>query len=275
MPIVSEREIDTFQRDGVIVLRQVFEQRWLEQLAAGSESCRLNPSSRSNIYVNDVQSDQRFFFDARTIGEIEEYDRVILNSPMAEAAGRLMESTCAIPFYVTIFQRSPGTQSRTPWHQDQPSWSAEGDQGCSIWASLDSVPVETALEFVRGSHQWKTRYSRAQFFQTEYEDDKQSGLQPFPDIEGHRNDYDIAAWALEPGDCVVFHGMTAHGGSGNLPENLGRRAISVQWLGDDARHRLVPGGDDPNISVEVAKYGVKPGDSLVCEICPIAWRAEY
>ena len=271
MPVVTKRHIDAYQRDGAIVLRQFFDPHWLKELAAGSERCRLNPSQRSNFYVSDDQSDQHFFFDARIIGEIGEYDSVVMESPMAEAVGRLMKSNYVVPFYITVFQRAAGTQHKTPWHQDQPSWSAAGDQGCSVWTSLDSVPAETALEFVLGSHQWKNQYARARFFQTEYEDDKHPGYLPFPDIEGHRNNYDIAAWALEPGDCVIFHGMTAHGGSGNLPPNLGRKAISFQWLGDDARHRVVPAGDDPKISIEVEKYGIRPGDPLVCEICPIAW----
>jgi len=274
VPTISEQQIENYQRDGVIVLRKYFAQPWLEALASGIERCRLEPSSRSKIYVDDEQSRGHFFFDARTVGEIDEFDHLMLASPMAGAAGRLMKSPYAIPFYLTVFARTPGTQHRTPWHQDQPSWSAEGEQACSIWMPLDAVPAETALEFVRGSHRWKTKYARDPFFQTRYVDDDSPDLQPFPDIEAHREGYDIVSWAMEPGDCVVFHGMLVHGGSGNLPANLGRRTVSVQWLGEDARYRVVPGGDDPNISAEVMKFGVKPGEPLVSDLCPIVWQAE-
>ena len=29
-------------------------------------------------------------------------------------------------------------------------------------------------------------------------------LEELPAIEGHRDDFDILGWALQPGDCVVF-----------------------------------------------------------------------
>ncbi len=137
--------------------------------------------------------------------------------------------------------------------------------------SLDEVPRETALEFVRGSHQWETEYQRPEFFHNHYEGDDCTSLSAFPDIEAHRDEYEILSWDMEPGDCVVFHGMTAHGGSGNLPPGLGRRSVSVQWLGDDARFRLIPGHDDPRISEELLRCGIKPGDPVISDMCPIAW----
>ena len=268
---LTAKQVETYQRNGVIVLRNFLSKENLESIEKGMRRCRDAPSARSKFLVDGSKGE--FFFDARTIGEIEEFDGVATDTGMAKAAGNLMKSQSAIPFYHTVFQRAAGTQHRTPWHQDQPSWSASGDQACSMWIPLDEVPQDTALEFVLGSHRWEQNYARAQFFQTEYEEGIPPGYEKFPDIEAEREKYDIAAWAMSPGDCAVFHGMMAHGGSGNLPENLGRRTISIQWLGDDARYRVVPGGDDPDISVDLAKYGVKPGDPLACDICPVAWQA--
>ena len=189
---------------------------------------------------------------------------------MAQTAAEIMGSTLAMPFYISVFVRSAGTKNRSPWHQDQKSWSIQGNQACSAWLSIDHVPKDTALEFVAGSHRWDTEYQMASFFDSVYEQDDPT-LPEFPDIQNHREDYDILSWEMAPGDCVFFHGMTAHGGSGDLPDGLGRRAVSVQWLGDDARFRLLPQGDDPSIAEEVLKHGVKPGEPLVCEMCPVAF----
>ena len=272
MPIVTREQIETYQKDGVIVLRQLFDQAMLDTVATGMTHCWQDPSSRGRAYEDENDPTAQFSYDARTVGEIEAYDRLMLASPMGEAAGRLMGSEKAIAFYISVFERSAGHQMRSPWHQDQPSWSAEGNQALSIWMSLDDVPKDTALEFVRGSHLWQTNYVRPTFFHSKYDDGDQRDYEVFPDIEANRADHDIVSWALEPGDCVVFHGMIAHGGSGNLPAGLGRRAVSVQWLGDDTRHRLPPGGDDPAISLEVAKHGTKLGDTMVSELCPVAWQ---
>ena len=178
---------------------------------------------------------------------------------MAQSAAEVMRSTLAIPYYISVFVRSAGTKNRSPWHQDQKSWSIQGNQACSAWLSIDHVPKDTALEFVAGSHRWENEYQMASFFNSVYEQEDPA-LPEFPDIQNHREDYDILSWEMAPGDCVFFHGMTAHGGSGDLPEGLGRRAVSVQWL-----------GDDPSIAEEVLRHGVKPGEPLVCEMCPVAF----
>ena len=269
---VTDDQILSYQRDGVVLLRKFFDTQWLEVLAEGIEENLRNPSKRTTTYVNDLTTNAHFFYDARVRGEISAYDQLMLDSPMAEAAARLMGSSRAILFYISVFVRSPGTPARTPWHQDQKSWSVAGNHACSIWMSLDAVPRETALEFIRGSHRWETEYQRPEFFHYRYEDDDdRTRLPAFPDVESHRDDYEILAWDMEPGDCLVFHGMTAHGGSGNLPSGLGRRTVSVQWLGDDTRFRLLPGGDDPRISEELLGHGIKPGDPVICDMCPIAW----
>ena len=269
--LVTDDQISSYQRDGVIMLKNIFDDRWLEILAEGIEGNLRHPSKRTTTYVNDPANNEHFFFDALILGEVGAYDKLMLNSPMAEAVAHLMGSSRAILYYISVFVRSPGTHTRTPWHQDQKSWSATGNQACSMWLSLDEVPRETALEFVRGSHRWGSEYQRPEFFQNHYEGDDCTNLSAFPDIEAHRDDYEILSWDMEPGDCVVFHGMTAHGGSGNLPPGLGRRSVSVQWLGDDARFRLIPGRDDPHISEDLLRHGIKPGDPMICDMCPVVW----
>lgn len=269
--LISQEQITRYREDGVVVLRNLFSEKWLDVVAEGIEQNLADPSRRTTNYVNDPARNAHFFYDAHLLGGVNGYDRLMLESPMAEAVARLMGSTQAILFYISVFVRATGTRNRTPWHQDQPSWSASGNHACSAWMSLDPVPAETALEFVRGSHRWPHDYERPDFFHFRYEGDDRSHKKPFPDIESHREDYEILGWDMEPGDCLVFHGMTTHGGSGNLPPDLGRRSVSVQWLGDDARFRLLAGRDDPHISEELQKHGVQPGDPVSCDICPVAW----
>ena len=38
----------------------------------------------------------------------------------------------------------------------------------------------------------------------------------------------LLSWDCEPGDCVVFHGMTLHGAKGNKSSNLQRRVLSTR-----------------------------------------------
>ena len=147
---------------------------------------------------------------------------------MAPVAARLMGSKTATAFYFTMFVRSPGCSIRTPWHRDQTGWCATGEHGLSIWLSLERVPRESALEFVRGSHLWNVNFKRTSFDATSLGGARDvadlSDAIPIPDLFGaQRSKYEIVGWDMEPGDCLVFHARTLHGGAGNLPIGLGRR----------------------------------------------------
>ena len=73
---------------------------------------------------------------------------------------------------------------------------------------------------------------------------------------------------MEPGDILVFHTITIHGGSGRLPATTGRRSISAQWIGEDARLVDRPDGHDPHWLPEFAKFGLGLSDYPACAMCP-------
>jgi ectoine hydroxylase-related dioxygenase (phytanoyl-CoA dioxygenase family) len=62
-----------------------------------------------------------------------------------------------------------------------------------------------------------------------------------PDIEADRGACDIVAFDMEPGDCLVLHGLTVHGAPGNTHLARRRRALPVIWLGDGAVFAARPG----------------------------------
>ena len=130
--LVTEDQISSYQRDGVILFKNMLDSRWLEILAEGIEENLKAPSNRTFTLEDTTGDNARFFFDQHFLGEINAYDRLMLDSPMAQAAARFMGSTQAILFYISVFIRSAGARARTPWHQDQASWSAVGDQACSM-----------------------------------------------------------------------------------------------------------------------------------------------
>ncbi len=264
--------IAAYRRDGVVMLRGVFDAPMRAAMAAGMAAAERQPSERSALST-EPGSDQRFFYDAPIWGDLAEFDRVAARSPAAEIAGRLMGCGHARYFYASLFDRSPGTARRTPWHQDQPFWCARGT-GISSWTPLDPLPRECGLEFVRGSHAWGTRYRRPDFSETAREGYLASDAvadTPLPDIEADRGAFDIVAWDMAPGDGLFFCSMTLHGGCAALPAGQGLRAASLQWLGDDAVYRPHPGGTDPDVTPALEAHGISPGDPIDCPACPVLW----
>lgn len=269
---VRDEDVEAFRRDGALVLRGVLDDAWLRVLAEGVALNLARPSPRRLDWVRDESSGEHLFFDAVTVGHNPFYERYMLHSPIGPIAAALMGSPTALAFYLSVFIRGRGTQAATPWHQDQTYWCVEGRQALSIWTSLDAVPPGTELQFVRGSHRWNRPLAKPHF-----EQERLGGIQaaqppdamPVPDFEGvDRDRFERIGWAMEPGDVVVFHGMTVHGGSGRLPAAMERRSISAQWLGEDARLVDRPGGHDPHWLPEFARLGLGPGDYPGCAMCP-------
>ena len=238
--VVNEALIDEFQRDGCAVLRGVFAP-WIEGLKAGVVENMASPSFRERTYVPDDGS-ARFFQDFCNWSRIPGYRALVMESPMARIAARLMRSRTARFFHDHLLVKEPGTSVVTPWHQDQPYYLVEGSQSVSFWVPLDPVPRERTIEYVAGSHRWGKDYRPDRFDGTRlYEGDE---AEPVPDIEADRDQFDIRGWAVEPGDAVAFAFRTLHGAPANASAAR-RRVISLRWVGDDARFARRPGRCSP------------------------------
>ena len=122
--------------------------------------------------------------------------------------------------------------------------------------TFDPVDRESSgLEFVRGSHRWSQRFKAITPDYNPYMMD--SDLEDPPDIDGHRADYDLVCWDMEPGDVVIFTGLVTHGSTGNHTTDRPRRAFSSRWVGEGVRfaprHATMP---------LLWTHGLKPGDPL-------------
>ena len=134
--------------------------------------------------------------------------------------------------------------------------------------TLDPIDRATAIEFVAGSHRWG-RWFAPRYFQdgAKYYDKDNEAFEPTPDIDAQRGEHEILSWAMEPGDCVVFHWLTLHGAPGNASGNR-RRAYATRWVGADARYAARPGP----ISPPIEGHGLKSGDPVECEKFPRIWQ---
>ena len=272
--MVSEQDIQDFQRDGVVCLRGVFTD-WVERLLLGVDNNIANPSERSRIWNKDAEGNV-CFYDSQVWRGIEEYRDFALHSPCGELAARLMKSSRVNFFFDAIFVRTPGNQFRTPFHQDEPYWSVSGFDTCSVWMPLVPVEKKSALELVRGSHLWTQKFRQQNFGAlTGHERDQVhfdgEAWEPFPDIEGERERYEILSWDMEPGDAVFFNARIIHGGSGNLSPERDLKVFNTQWLGDDVRVLFRPEGMDPDHSDVMKEMGLASGDPVSGELYPEVW----
>lgn len=255
----------SYRADGAVCVRGAFAPHWLDLLARGIARNMADPGPYAKEYT-PKGAPGRFFGDYCNWRRIPEYEDFLRHSPAAAIAGTLMQSQKANLFHEHVLVKQQGTSERTPWHHDQPYWTVDGTQVCSVWMSLDPVPRQTAVEFIAGSHAWG-RWFRPQSFTTRA-DHPTDAFEPLIDVEATRDQHRFLGWDLEPGDCVVFHALTLHGAPGNTG-HFNRRAIASRWTGDDAVYVLRQGFMSP----PPQPGAPAPGQPMDSELYPVLWRA--
>ena len=264
MPLLDQASVEAFQRDGVVLLAGVFRD-WVETLRAGVERNMAEPGRYGREYIDAEQG--RFFGDYCNWNRIDEYRRFLFESPAAEIAADLMQSSGTRLFHEHVLVKEPGTDKVTPWHHDQPYYCVDGRQVCSLWIPLDPVARETCPEFIAGSHDWGRWFLPRKFSGIDYDHDD-ARLEPVPDIDADRDAWDIRGWALEPGDAIAFHFMTLHGAPANRSPQR-RRGFAARWLGDDAVFAHRSGEISPPFPG--LEQRLQPGDPLDSEEFPLLY----
>ena len=275
---ITREEVETYQRDGVLLLQNMFDKDWIELLNKGLDINIEAPTRRSRIWYKDT-SGRSMFYDHTAWQDIEEYKKFIFNSPAAQICGRLTGSATINFFFDSVFVRSTGTQFETPWHQDEPYWSVEGHDSCSLWLPLVLVKQKSSLSFVPGSHHLKSVFKQYNFGDLNPErkknvdqvDFSEIAEQEFPDINADSERFGVISWDMQPGDCIAFNGRTMHGGSGKLDDDCELRVFTTKWLGDDMRIKFRDYGMDPDHSLDMIEKGLKSGDRPSTDLYPQIW----
>ncbi|MDW3213782.1 MAG: phytanoyl-CoA dioxygenase family protein [Ilumatobacteraceae bacterium] len=261
MALISETDVETFERDGAAVLRGALSPDFIEQLAAGVEYNRTHPSEWSHRYTNPDES-VGFWTDYVTWPNVPEYRAVVFESGLARVAARLMRSDTVRFFHEHVLVKEPGASERTPWHHDQPYYSVDGDQNVSMWIGLDPVPHDRAVRFLAGSHRWNRWFIPRKFIDHTPYAPESDRYELLPDIDRMIADepdtYRTVSFDTEPGDVVVFHYRTLHDAPGNASTARRRRAVSLRWVGDDARWAERPWQVSPPYEAD----GLSVGDEL-------------
>eukprot|EP00051_Salpingoeca_urceolata_P029771 m.7330 g.7330 ORF g.7330 m.7330 type:complete len:369 (+) comp2894_c0_seq2:145-1251(+) len=253
-PLLQEEDlaaaVEAFQRDGACHLRGVFAS-WVPLLRQAVEDNMASPGPFAAENVADSGGgDGSFWDDYVNWSRFSTLQRLVFGSPAASIAKALMQSSRAQFFHDHILVKEPGTSKETPWHQDAPYYFVNGRQTVSLWISCDHAS-EGTLRFIAGSHRWPNlvlpvRWADDSDF---YRGATEHYLSvPDPDKPGATdpdgNPMRVIEWTVAPGDVLAFHFQTVHGARGNLAASR-RRAVSLRFVGDDARYAERPGSTSP------------------------------
>lgn len=257
--ITSEVRAD-YIRDGVVILREALHPEWLALLEMGLERVMADTGHKKHLFFDGTE--EEFVELVRNTEVSPELQRLMYDSPIADMMAVLLDSPDIWLYSDEFFIKGAGG-GRTPWHQDLPYWPMEGTKIASAWISLDPLPAEECLEYVRGTHTGPrydgfnprrvTEDPTLPYFGTEFP--------PLPDIESDRDAWDIVSWDITPGDVILAHPATLHGGGPTGPTSR-RRAITIRMYGDDIVYAPRPPTKPTVPRTPGLSLQLQPGDPL-------------
>lgn len=254
-----------YHQDGAVLVRGAFSPDEIELATAAIEA---NLASLSPLAQRASREDDGAFIeDFCSWSRIPELESFIRSTPAAAIAGELMGSQQVRLYHDHVLVREPGTQQRTPWHQDLPYYNVEGRQNVSMWIPVDPVSEEATLELVAGSHlgPW---YMPRSFLNEQAKWFPEGSLAELPDIDGDPETYPVLRWSLEPGDAVCFNMLTLHAAGGTAART--RRVLSLRFLGDDMVH--APRGWETSPPFPGLEEVLPAGAALDHPFFPIVWE---
>lgn len=258
---ITDEDIETYKRDGAVCLRKVFDPEWCEML---------DPIARRVIIDKEDVGLLPTIPGRYMARRIPEYRKLAFESPMGEAAGRVLQSKEVRFFFDEFFAKPPQSDAKTIWHTDRMGWPTVGKMVPSLWMPLTPIVKANCLEVIAGSHDQDKRYwlfspNARQMIKP---DDRPS----HPDCEPLRDDPNVKflSWDMDPGDLLIVHPWALHYSGGN-PTDDWRIAVSLRIFGDDIRWKPRP--DCVNlagVSFDEMLEGEKPAGSHF----PLIWSED-
>jgi ectoine hydroxylase-related dioxygenase (phytanoyl-CoA dioxygenase family) len=244
---ISDELIRQYERDGAVCIRDAVESDLVTSVLADIDALIADENDRWTTIRSGGFSDRHLW---PTMPWMYEF---CANSRLPEIVGRLLQSSEMRLFFDHIFVRDPGTRQDTPWHQDRPYWPFTGKQIASVWVALTACDENSGVvQFVRGSHAWGKTFRPMSFIKeggvSEFLEDN-ALLEEIPDIDAAPDEYEILRWDMQPGDAIVFNAEIVHGARENTDTSRRRAALSIRYIGDDARWDP-KAGTDPIVTQE-------------------------
>lgn len=294
---IRQGDVNAYQRDGVVCLRNIFDVKWIDQLLRSwneMESLMLAGGSDFDLPEALLEDDHKLREEIAYMSDpANSPDGVepgfmsckwtyfwnkgvrdfVHNSPAGEVVGRVLGVDSVRFFWDQMFVKKCNTGLPTYWHTDQPAWPTVGDHLPSLWIPLTPVDRElSSLEYLAGSHKrydsrdWPRTYNATML-------DMPEGRKPFTDYERYRDhgDLEFVSYGMQPGDAVLFSPELYHGAGANNHPSQDRIAISLRWIGPnvtwDPRPECV---NVPGMPLDKMVAGERPTDDT---LFPVVWQA--
>ena len=139
---VSQQKIEKFQKNGVVVLREVVDDKWRKKIKDAIETDIVKPGPFYHGYKTE-DGKGNFHGNLRTWEYYKSLHEFCFQSHLPLIAKTILRSNKVNLLYDQLFIKEPGTPHPTRWHNDQPYWPIDGKDVArsTLWSyvSLSNV----------------------------------------------------------------------------------------------------------------------------------------
>ena len=250
---ITEEQIRTLEEDGVVHIKGVFDEEWVDYLR------------KATAYQVD---EPHFWAFAGTASKLYDYIQRNVwqtNSAFARfyyhsAMGHVLAQcgrTDEIRVSTDLLMVNPNKGFK--WHQDNQNGPITWDEGIRFWITMDETPKDYgAPVYLKGSH-----FNSAVDEQAVFVDIEQKGLEKYKDMK--------LEFRTQPGDMLIWHPRTIHKVDG--PEDgiwdSYRRVLggTVAKAGSRYHDKRGTGG----ILSDLGRHGLKDQDPLKSSFFPVVY----
>lgn len=221
---LSPEQIDFYQTNRFIKLRQVFDQETIEYFnRVISDQVAAMNSVKTKVDERDTYG-KAFLQLFNLWRENEEVKQFVFSKRLAKIAADLMQVE-GVRLYHDQALFKEGGGGITPWHADQYYWPLETDKTVTAWIPLQKTPLEMGpLEFSAASHQI------VEGRELEIGDESETVIQQRLRV----TDFKHVIEAFDLGEVSFHSGWVFHRAGANTTSDM-RKVMTVIYMDRDMR----------------------------------------
>jgi len=250
---ITEEQIQTLERDGVVHIKGVFDEEWVDYLRQSTARQVDEP----HFWAFAGTASKLYDYIQRNVWQTNKsFANFYYHSAMGHVlaqAGRTDE----IRVSTDLLMVNPNKGFK--WHQDNQNGPITWEEGIRFWITMDETPKEYgAPVYLKGSHENSVVDEQAVFVDIEKE-----GLEEYKDKK--------LEFRTMPGDMLIWHPKTIHkvdGPSDGIWTSYRRVLGGTVAKGGSTYHDKTGSG---GVLSDLGRHGLKDGDKLESSFFPIVY----